>query len=143
MCSENRLELACAMFGTLLHGATLVPMNPTYTVRELEHAFALTRPRLVFASADSYAAVHSVAGSCAFAQTVVVLDDVGPANSDTVKTIAWCDFVANSPGPEYHCRPQAMADKVALILFSSGTTGLPKGVELTEMNILMSISQVV
>lgn len=146
VCSENRLEIAVAMFGTLLHGATLVPMNPTYTARELHHAFHLTRPRVVFVSADAQTAVEEVAAGSAFVQTVVALDVAATTvgTRRTAKTISWQAFVADasaSNAEQPRSRPQQMAEKVALILFSSGTTGLPKGVELTERNILTSIAQ--
>lgn len=37
---------------------------------------------------------------------------------------------------------QNLPDKVAVLLFSSGTTGLPKAVQLTEQNILTAIAHV-
>lgn len=37
-------------------------------------------------------------------------------------------------------RPTNIKDNVALVLCSSGTTGLPKGVQLTQFNILTAIS---
>lgn len=151
MCSENRLDIAVAIFGVLLHGgATLVTVNPTYTARELQHAFRLTRPRVVFASAAAIGAVQSTvaADACGFVEIVVVLDDV-PADQRSPKTIAMQEFVAvgnqQRGGPNrkhYSGVPRVMAEKVALILFSSGTTGLPKGVELTEHNILVSLAQI-
>lgn len=143
MCSENRLEIAAAMFGTMLLGATLVPMNPTYTTRELHHAVHLARPKVVFVSADTVAAVQAVAGQSAFIQTVVALDAVP---SGAGKTVAYREFAGvgrpvRADRAPFRCRPQNMAEKVALILYSSGTMGLPKGVELTEKNILVSIWQ--
>lgn len=38
------------------------------------------------------------------------------------------------------CSPLDMDNNVCLNLCSSGTTGLPKGVELTQMNILKAVS---
>lgn len=144
MCSENRLELAVAIFGTLLHGATLVTMNPMYTARELEHAFNLTRPRVVFASAAANAAVQAAGvGKCVSIQTIVLLDEIsaGQRSSNSIGMEAFIGGAANQLYETPVIKPQAMGDKVALILFSSGTTGLPKGVELTEKNIMMSLAQ--
>lgn len=42
---------------------------------------------------------------------------------------------------EFQCKPIDMANNVAIVLCSSGTTGLPKGVELTQQNALVGISQ--
>lgn len=137
--SDNRLEIAAAIFGTLLLGATLVPINPTYTARELLHAVHLARPKVVFTSANSVAAVQTVLARSAFIQTVVALDEVPPR---AVRTIAYADFVGDRTyGSQYRCKVQGIGEKVAIILFSSGTTGLPKGVELTEKNVLATIAQ--
>lgn len=38
----------------------------------------------------------------------------------------------------FTCEPLKMQENVALILCSSGTTGLPKGVQLTQFNILVA-----
>lgn len=35
ICAENRLEFAYILFGTILVGGTLAPMNTTYTERKL------------------------------------------------------------------------------------------------------------
>lgn len=34
ICAENRIEFAYVLFGTLIAGATLAPMNVTYTERK-------------------------------------------------------------------------------------------------------------
>lgn len=139
MCSDNRLEIAAAIFGTLLLGATLVPINPTYTARELLHAVQLTRPKVVFTSTDSFSAVQTVLAGNAFIQTVIALDAM-PLRA--VRTIAYADLVGDRTYcSQYRCKVQDIGQKVAIIFFSSGTTGMPKGVELTEKNVLVSIAQ--
>lgn len=41
----------------------------------------------------------------------------------------------------FRSEPQNISDNVALILCSSGTTGLPKGVQLTQKNVMIGIEQ--
>lgn len=140
ICSENRFEVAATIFGTLLTGATLVMMNPTYTARELQHTVQLAKPTIVFVSAASVAAVGKVAKQCACIRSVISFDG---AARNAKHLIAYAEFhrESNEDALQFQCTQQDMQNKVALILFSSGTTGLPKGVELTDMNILMSFSQ--
>jgi long-subunit acyl-CoA synthetase (AMP-forming) len=51
------------------------------------------------------------------------------------------DFVASTPVAAkydfFYCQPMDVHEQIALILCSSGTTGLPKGVQLTQYNLLV------
>lgn len=42
---------------------------------------------------------------------------------------------------KFICEKQSIDDNVAFILCSSGTTGLPKGVQLTQKNVMVSVDQ--
>lgn len=42
---------------------------------------------------------------------------------------------------KFQSRPQNIEEAVMLILYSSGTTGQPKGVELTQKNVMMALAQ--
>lgn len=42
---------------------------------------------------------------------------------------------------DFVCQPQDKLNNVSLILCSSGTTGLPKGVQLTQINVTLGIAQ--
>lgn len=146
ICSENRNDTAFIMFGTVLIGGVLVPMNPTYTARELSHALHLAGPKVIFATAATIDAVSKGAQKCASVERIICLDGLpGGLSADGQTVMDYAEFVGLEKecltGAHFDCKPQEMDKKVALILFSSGTTGLPKGVELTERNVLMTIAQ--
>lgn len=147
LCTENRLEFAAVMVGTHILGACLTPINPSYTVRELVHAVQLSRPTVIFyetATADRFAAV---AVECPFVQHLIVFDGVDMAANAVHPSSAllYSQFVGDPRVAPvlnvaaYRCVPQDMADVVGLVLYSSGTTGLPKGVQLTQLNSMLSL----
>ena len=59
-----------------------------------------------------------------------------------VGTISYDDLLQDD-GAAYPSTAHVNIDKVAMLPYSSGTTGLPKGVMLTSKNIISNICQVV
>lgn len=102
----NRVELVVALFAAWKLGAAATPINPSLTATEVE-----------FQLADS-------------AAQVLVTDDDGDHQVRVLHIGG--DLDAASPPVEGPRR----ADDVALLVYTSGTTGLPKGVELTHSNLI-------
>lgn len=157
LCTENRVEFADVAIGAFLLGATLTPINPAYTVRELLHAVQLSRPRVVFGELATAGAFARVAAECACVERRFVFADnsVAPAatgsraatNDELLPSGAeWFDEwlrSANVPpvrdGSAYACPINDMATTVGLVLYSSGTTGLPKGVQLAQLSSMLAL----
>ncbi|XP_050068385.1 uncharacterized protein LOC126556880 [Anopheles maculipalpis] len=144
--SENRLEFPTVLIGSFLLGATVAPINLTYTEREFVHAFNLSRPRVVFLSPFSADRVVAAARQCgSFIERLVLFGDENlceGASSSVPYTLmeqflASVSFV-NPLG--FDISPTNVHEHVALIMCSSGTTGLPKGVQLTQANVMASVA---
>ncbi|KAL7043369.1 hypothetical protein ACKWTF_001475 [Chironomus riparius] len=139
--SENRLEYAAIAYGTLYLNAICAPTNFAYTERELEHTLNITKPKFVFISSSTKALLPKLE-QFDFVKLVILLDDDN-VNSD--KLISFKTFLNkyshNSFNVEAFVRqPVKLFEQVAVIFMSSGTTGLPKGVELTHGNLIACIA---
>lgn len=135
--TENRFEFAFVLFGTLFINCTLAPLNNTYSERELNHAFSLSKPTIVFASASTSEKVLNVVNSLSHVRKVVLLDDDGPRGLNIVHLR---DFTGPKALNGVHFEPKAVDKEktICLIMCSSGTTGLPKGVQLSQANIIVT-----
>ena len=104
-------------YGALLAGAVAVPMNPLLTAREVEYYLTDSGMTLVYGLDGSDAVVSAAAAKVGI--RAVLVPDTGPIN------------LSGSP----ICEATDRSDNdTAVILYTSGTTGKPKGAELTHRN---------
>ena len=129
VCAPNTLDFIVAMYGAMSTGAAVTPLNPMATVGEIERHLSRSGARGVITTASLYAEkVHTAARSANVPQTYVI--DDAAASTETLVT-------SSHPAP----RIQAIPSDVALIPFSGGTTGLPKGVMLSHRSLVTSLCQ--
>ena len=132
ICSENNLEFCIPVCAALYLGATICPLNPLYSERELKHALSISKPKIIFVSAIGAKNMDKVSPQLSWSPKLVMLTEdykLPSIKSLTLDIVVDDNFQACSVD----------ADHVALISCSSGTTGLPKGVMLTNKNLLTMI----
>jgi acyl-CoA synthetase (AMP-forming)/AMP-acid ligase II len=125
--SPNVVDYAAVFYGALLAGATVTTLNPLYREREIEHQLDDAEAVALFVFSPAAAPVEAARRNLPRLRHVWPMDDL-PALVGGV--------------PEEH-RPVAInaREDVAVLPYSSGTTGLPKGVMLTHYNIACNVKQ--
>ncbi|XP_055903336.1 uncharacterized protein LOC129939373 [Eupeodes corollae] len=138
ICGENSIDYAVVLYAAFALGATAAPFNATYSERELEHATNLSKPKVLFCSRSPFNKILGVAKKNKYIQHVIVFGDVSPSSEATAleELIKGKKFVSY---PDFEAPAVNKCENVALIVCSSGTTGMPKGVQLTQMNILNTL----
>lgn len=122
---QNHPSYVAGFFGALRAGRTLVPMNPLQAPAELARLAEHSEQRALMhthKTAPLAAAVADILSQASHSLQLVNLEEL-PATSAAVA--------------EPHTRP----DDLAMILYTSGTTGDPKGVMLTHANFLANERQ--
>lgn len=126
--APNSPEMLIAELAAQTLGAAVAPIFPGYTPDVLQHCLSDSGARLAFAGSAAHQHQLSRARQL---DRIVVLDDnplPGDARGIQLRALA-------SPGSP----PGLVAgdgDELAFLLYTSGTTGSPKGVELTHRNAL-------
>ncbi|KAH8332789.1 hypothetical protein KR074_010860 [Drosophila pseudoananassae] len=137
--SENSVDFALAMFAGFAVGATVAPLNVTYSEREVDHAINLSKPKIIFASKITIDRVAKVASKNKFVKGIIAISGSSKNFKNIYSLREIMDNVKFQTKPDFTSPVANKNEDVALIVCSSGTTGLPKGVQLTQMNLLATL----
>ncbi|WP_276247522.1 AMP-binding protein [Haladaptatus sp. YSMS36] len=125
----NTIAYVCCLYGALRAGAVVVPINPQCRERELHHHLADSGATLVVTRAKDASLAASLRDESAV-KTVVSAGE--HPDFETVKSL-----LESTP------RNPISRDEgdLAFLPYTSGTTGRPKGVELTHANVSSNAEQ--
>lgn len=149
-----------AFYAILRLGAVVIEHNPLYTPRELrkqfedhgaKHAIVWSKVVATVQEFPADLAVSTLVSvdittAMPFGTRVALRLPIAKAREarDALTTrvtgaVPWSDIVGADPLPASHAKPAT--DDLALIQYTSGTTGTPKGASLTHRNLLSNAAQ--
>ncbi len=164
--SENRPEWGISYFSILLAGAAVVPLDKDLTLPEVHNLTKVSGARAMVLSRK---VAERLAGEAGLAVPVgddednvnvvwspahTALNDMFARVSDTranvldtggkltdTRVLAFDELLTEPDVSVGAVRPEVKGDSLASLIFTSGTTGTPKGVMLTHKNLTSMVSK--
>ncbi|PPJ53900.1 hypothetical protein CBER1_04615 [Cercospora berteroae] len=155
--SGNTIFFTSVLFGTIMAGGIFTGANPTYVAREAAHQLRDSGAKFFLVGSANLETGIQAAKECNFPlQHLYAFDDgiesfsnqnipdtttpQGTIIKSWTKLLVPKSSAANFRWEEFTSRSQQQ-DRTAVLNYSSGTTGLPKGVEITHYNYIANSEQ--
>ena len=135
----NSIQWEISFYGLEKAGAILVPMNPQFKEKEVEYELNDSGAETIIVSQSEYPYVAAVKARTNIKNTIIIESEEKPETPN--ESIGWSEIMEDTkldpPKNEFDVK-----EDLATLVYTSGTTGLPKGTMLTHYNIVSNIVQV-
>lgn len=136
ICSSNNMESIVLNVAILYLNAITVTLDPTISLRDSTHLLKLIRPKLVLVEETSLDLIESALKDTIFETQLVVI-------GYTTEHVTYADFLLPKDGEDDFV-PEDVGNikNTGVIFFSSGTTGLPKGIEISHYSVIYMVESI-
>lgn len=133
---DNRLETAIGIFGTMRAGGVFSVINPTTKADKLAYVLNNCEASVLVTQAALLPVALAAAAQAPSVRRIIVAD-----GGNGALIVDWNDFMAGSPAalPE---APRGIDIDLAMLVYTSGSTGQPKGVMMTHGNVVHAATSV-
>lgn len=125
--SENRPGWSCVYFSTLCVGAVNVPIDPQLTDQEIISILKDAEVKIVFTSTRYYSRIENLKSKVSSLKKILIIDEISSQKIDL-------SYIS--------VRQKEDIGSLASILYTSGTTAIPKGVMFSHKNLSSNFNSI-
>ncbi|MBU2102884.1 MAG: AMP-binding protein, partial [Candidatus Omnitrophica bacterium] len=129
--SESKPEWVIACFGIISCGAIIVPIDGKLREKEVQFILNDSQAKCIFVSGQHFETIDNLKTVLPHITHIIASDDVGRGDVILLKNLKMKEG-EKKYNPIY-------PEDTALIVYTSGTTGVAKGVELSYRNLLFQV----
>ncbi|XP_076821471.1 uncharacterized protein LOC143468259 [Clavelina lepadiformis] len=130
----NCIEFPLIVVASVACGAAVTTCNPHYTRDEIRRQFQHSLPKMIFVDAGECGAMREIVKGINSVQHIFSVESCSQCESVH-------DLIGRANMADYpHDVSVNPSEDLAFLPYSSGTTGMPKGVMLTQQNIIAMIT---
>ncbi|KAJ8508688.1 hypothetical protein ONZ45_g9060 [Pleurotus djamor] len=136
--SENSIKYPIILLATQVAGLVCSPANAAYQPKELAYQIMDSKAHIVVTSVSKYSVARAACKEAGISEPILISDTTAISNTG-IKTL-W-DMIDHSRLDVVPITQQEAVGSTALLCYSSGTSGQPKGVKTSNYNISSAILQ--
>jgi len=136
---EKRLEMVVAMFGAAAAGCVFVPINPVLKPRQVGYIMRDCNVRVLVTSSGRASELGEEIAACPDLFAIVLVDGTAEKKPGGPSVLQWNEVMAGRGAGAPH---RVIDTDMVAILYTSGSTGNPKGVVLSHRNMVAGAKSV-